>query len=213
MTMRGSPIPLLPVSLLPVSLLPVFLAGCGAAAEGNIRPAEARTPVASFASDGSLQRPHGYRAWVYVGAPLTPNDMNNGKAPFPEFHNVYVDPESFEAWKRTGKWRDGTVFAKELVSVGSKSATSGNGYFMGEFIGLEISIKSAARFPNEPGNWGYFRFTDEEGGPVRRAATVLPTSACAGCHSSAAADDLVFTQYYPVLRAAKQAGQRVPEDA
>ena len=45
--------------------------------------------------DGTLQRPEGYREWVYVGTPVTPNDMNDGKAPFPEFHNVYIDPESF----------------------------------------------------------------------------------------------------------------------
>lgn len=39
-------------------------------------------------SDGDLQRPTGYREWVYVGTPVTPNDMNDGKAAFPEHHNV-----------------------------------------------------------------------------------------------------------------------------
>ena len=38
--------------------------------------------------DGKLERPTGYREWVYVGTPVTPNDMNNGKVAFPEFHNV-----------------------------------------------------------------------------------------------------------------------------
>jgi hypothetical protein len=28
--------------------------------------------------DGQLERPAGYREWIYVGAPLTPNDMNDG---------------------------------------------------------------------------------------------------------------------------------------
>ncbi len=49
--------------------------------------------------DGELQRPVGYREWVYVGTPVTPNDMNNGKAAFPEFHNVYIDPISWDHWK------------------------------------------------------------------------------------------------------------------
>ena len=31
--------------------------------------------------DGALVRPEGYREWVYVGTPVTPNDMNDGKAP------------------------------------------------------------------------------------------------------------------------------------
>ena len=36
---------------------------------------------------GELTRPTGYREWVYVGTPVTPNELNNGKAAFPEFHN------------------------------------------------------------------------------------------------------------------------------
>ena len=50
--------------------------------------------VAKFNSGGSLLRPEGYREWVFVGTPLTPNDMNGGMAPFPEFHAVYIDPGS-----------------------------------------------------------------------------------------------------------------------
>ena len=36
----------------------------------------------------------------------------------------------------------------------------------------------------------------------------MPTAACAACHTAAAADDMVFTQYYPILRAAKDAGEK-----
>ncbi len=166
-----------------------------------------------FEEDGKLLRPRGYRSWTYVGAPLTPNDMNDGKAAFPEFHSVYVDPISYEAYKRDGKWRDGTIVVKELVSVGTKASTSGRGYFMGDFLGLEAMVKSSARFPDEPGNWGFFRFTDEEGGPVHKKASALPTTSCASCHQASAQDDMVFTQHYPVLRAAKGFGVGSPEDS
>ena len=67
--------------------------------------------------DGVLQRPVGYREWVYVGTPVTPNDMNDGKAAFPEHHNVYMEPKSWAHWKKTGEFRDGTILIKELVSV------------------------------------------------------------------------------------------------
>ncbi len=77
-------------------------------------------------------KPTNYREWVFVGTPLPPNDMNNGEAPFPEFHNVYIHPDSWKHYKETGVFRDGTILVKELVSVGSKAATSGQGYFMGE---------------------------------------------------------------------------------
>lgn len=157
--------------------------------------------------DGKLARPTGYREWVYVGTPLTPNDMNGGKANFPEFHSVYIDPVSWKIWKETGKFREGTVIIKEMTSVGSKSATSGKGYFMGEFAGLEASIKSTKFFPNEPGNWAYFSFSTEDHKTLKKESDPLPAAACNACHTAAAADDWVFTQYYPALRAAKGKGQ------
>lgn len=56
--------------------------------------------------DGNLLRPEGYRdSWVFVGTPLTLNDMNDGNAPFPEFHNVYIDPDSYSHFKKPGQFR------------------------------------------------------------------------------------------------------------
>lgn len=156
---------------------------------------------------GELVRPEGYREWVYVGTPVTPNDMNNGKAAFPEHHNVYIDPESWAHWKAHGEFRDGTILVKELVSVGSKAAVSGNGYFQGDFIGLEATIKSKKHFSKEPGNWAYFSFSTPDHSSLTKRAKAFPTAACNACHAGAAAHDFVFTQYYPVLRAAKGKGR------
>ncbi|CZF78322.1 hypothetical protein GCE9029_00769 [Grimontia celer] len=157
--------------------------------------------------DGELQRPTGYREWVYVGTPVTPNDMNNGKAAFPEHHNVYIDPESWAVWKDKGEFRDGTIIIKELVSVGSKAAVSGNGYFQGDYIGLEATIKSKSLNPNEPGNWSYYSFSTPDHTALTETARAFPAAACNACHQAAAADDFVFTQYYPVLRAGKAKGE------
>jgi hypothetical protein len=174
---------------------------------------------AQFDDDGNLLRPTGYREWVFIGTPVTPNDMNAGMAPFPEFHAVYIDPDSWAHYKKTGEFRDGTILVKELISVGSKQATSGAGYFMGEYLGLEAAVKSKSHFAKEPGNWAYFSFTtpgspmssDEmrkgmrPGAPLKDKATAFPTAVCAGCHVASAAEDMVFTQFYPVARAAKAA--------
>lgn len=157
---------------------------------------------AKFDRQGNLLRPDGWRNWVYVGTPLTPNDLNPPAAAFPEFHNVYIDPDSYAHYKKAGKFREGTILIKELVSVGSKQASSGKGYFMGEFIGLEATVKSAKRFAKEPGNWGYFTFS-HEAPPYPATARPQPTASCNACHAQTAADDWVFTQFYPVLRATK----------
>lgn len=157
-----------------------------------------------MSASGELTKPEGYREWVYVGTPVTPNDMNNGKAAFPEFHNVYIDPKSYAHWKKTGDFRDGTIIIKELVSVGSKAAVSGNGYFMGDFIGLEATVKSKKHFSKEPGNWAYFSFTNHDNPKnLKASANAFPTEACAACHKASAKDDMVFTQYYPVLTSSK----------
>ncbi len=155
-----------------------------------------------------LERPTGYREWVYVGTPVTPNDMNNGKAAFPEFHNVYIDPTSWAHWKKTGEFRDGTILIKELVGVGSKSAVSGMGYFQGDFVGLEATIKSKQHFPDEPGNWAYFSFSTPDHKMLTTSAKAFPKESCNACHQASAADDFVFTQYYPVLRVGKGAGDK-----
>jgi len=184
-------------------LLKIFSLAISIIIFGQVNALAADHVAFSMNEKGELIKPEGYREWVYVGAPVTPNDMNNGKAAFPEFHNVYIDPTSYGHWKKTGKFREGTILVKELVSVGSKVAASGNGYFMGEFIGLEATIKSAKLFPKEPGNWAYFGFTTKDHKTLKPTATAFPTEACAACHKASAAEDMVFTQYYPVLRAAK----------
>ena len=167
---------------------------------------------ASFNDDGSVQAPVDYRRWVYVGTPLTPNALNDGEAPFPEFHNVYVEPTAFDHYVKTGEWAEGTQIAKELTMVltndttdpetGASSEVSGVGYFQGEFVGLELTVKDNERFADEPGGWAYFSF-GHNGEPYAESATAFPADACNACHESNADDDWVFTQFYPILKAVK----------
>jgi hypothetical protein len=173
----------------------------GAEAPPASAQSKAAAALVEFTADGKLKQPsHDYRKWVQIGTPLTPNDLNGGEAPFPEFHSVYMDPESFAYFEKTGKLRDGTVIVKDLISVGTKKATSGNGYFMGEFTGLEVSIKDSKRFKGDPGNWAYFSFGHKH--PLKAEVSKNAVAACNQCHQDNAKTDWVFSQYYPVLRAA-----------
>jgi hypothetical protein len=173
----------------------------GLAARAQTPPMGGTLTKPAFTSDGKLMQPAGYREWIYIGTPLTPNDLNPPEAPFPEFHNVYIHPTDYATYRKTGTFPDGTVIVKELVGVGSKSARSGEGYFMGEFIGLEAAVKDSKRFAREPGYWAYFSFGHAY--PLAKAADKQPVTACNTCHQEGAADDWVFSQYYPVLRAAR----------
>ncbi len=160
------------------------------------------SPKPKFTKNGELVRPEGYREWVYVGTPLTPNDLNPPAAAFPEFHNVYIHPMDYAHYKKTGIFQDGTILVKELVTVGAKQATSGKGYFQGEYSGFEATVKDSRRYPNEPGHWAYFTFGHHPP-PYAATAKAQPAGACNICHQVSAAEDWVFTQFYPVLRAAK----------
>jgi len=168
---------------------------------------DAAAAVLQFDGD-TLNRPvlGSWRTWPFLGTPLTPHDMNKGKAPFPEFHHVYIDPASHAHYSQTGKFREGTVIVKELVLVGGKKASSGRGYFEGDYSGLEIAHKSAKRYPKEPGNWAYYSFGHVPP-PYSATAKAQATESCATCHESLADDDMVFAQYYPNLRAARPAGK------
>lgn len=162
------------------------------------------TAYARFNKAGELIRPAHYREWIFVGSQVTPKDMNDGKPAFPEFHNTYIDPASWRYWKRTGKFRDGTIFVLEMAGVGDKKASSGSGYFQGEFGGLAAAVKNKRRFKDKLNNWAYFGFDG------KRTAAAQPDDACAACHQANAAGDMVFTQYYPVLRAGKPAPRTEP---
>src|SRR3954465_502526 len=177
------------------------IAGMFYALAASAAPPGGTTAAVEFSPDGKLKQPVGYRNWVYVGEVVTPNDMNDGEATFPEFHSVYMDPESFAEYEKTGKYRDGTVLIKELSSVGSKKAPSGNGYFQGEFTGLETAIKDSKRFKDEPDNWAYFSFGHKY--PLKPEVAKNAVAACSQCHQDNAKETgLVFSKYYPVLRAA-----------
>lgn len=173
---------------------------------GAAMGADTATYEASFTNDGELIRPAGWREWVFIGSPLTPNNLNGGEAGFPEFHSVYIDPESWAHWKETGEFRDGTMIAKELTLVGATAATSGVGFFNGDLQGFEIAHKDTTRYSENSAGWAYYTFGHKPE-PYDNTTAAQPIAACAACHTAAAADDMVFAQYYPILRAAKDAGE------
>ena len=166
---------------------------------------------ATFNAENVVNAPKGYRQWIFVGSPLTPNALNDGSAPFPEFHNVYVEPSAFKHFVDTGEWAEGTQIAKELALVyqndndelGATFEVSGHGYQQGEFSGLELTVKDSARFPEMPGGWAYFSF-GHHAPPYAETATAFASESCNACHDANADTDFVFTQFYPVLRAVQK---------
>jgi hypothetical protein len=161
--------------------------------------------AAVFTPDGKLILPKGYRNWVFVGAPLTPNALNKPEANFPEYHNVYVQAQNVDAYLKTGEFPEGTVFIKELTRLvnptfpdGSRTEPSGRGFFNGEFNGIDATVKDSKRFA-KTNNWGFFTFGHHPE-PYEATAAEMPVETCAGCHiANVAKTDMTWVQFYPML--------------
>jgi Cytochrome P460 len=173
-----------------------------------VAAAQPEQSSAEFDSQGKLKLPdpQTFRRWIFVGAPLTPNGLNNGKASFPEYHHVYIEQKNVDAYLRTGEFPEGTMIVKELTRVlnpsfpdGSRKEPSGRGYFNGAYNGIDVSVKDSKRFPNSNG-WGFFTFGHHPL-PYDNAAAEAPLAECAGCHlANVAKTDMTWIQFYPLLR-------------
>ena len=183
------------------------------------RSVAAESPQSSvvFNADGTVQVPTGFRAWVFVGAPLTPNGLNKGKyncdqpggctkSNFPEYHHVYIEKKNVDAYLETGEFPEGTVIVKELTRVldpkfpdGSRTEPSGRGYFNGAYNGIDVTVKDSKRFA-ETNGWGFFTFGHHPL-PYDKTAAEKPVTDCAGCHiANVANTDMTWVQFYPLLR-------------
>jgi hypothetical protein len=192
------------VGLLGLGLSPSLLAAeTGQPSTDEVVPAKARQ-LPQYTASGELKLPTDWEEWVFVGSPMTPNALNGGKANFPEFHNVYIEPGSYAIYKKTGVFPEGTIFFKSLQLTtkpdenpdGSRTEPSGRGYFPGAYNGADVTVKDSKRFADTDG-WGYFNFHHYE--PKAMTAKVRPKSECAFCHIASAKRDDVWTQFYHIL--------------
>jgi len=171
-----------------------------------VAAAQTEQSSAVFDADGKLELPTGFRAGVFMGAPLTSNGLNKGMANFPEYHHVYIEKKNVDAYLKTGEFPEGTVIVKELTRVlnpsfpdGSRTEPSGRGYFNGQYNGIDLTVKDSKRFTKTNG-WGFFTFGHHPL-PYEKTATEKPVSECAGCHiANVAATDMTWVQFYPLLR-------------
>ena len=111
-----------------------------------------------YAASGEIKLPKDFHEWVYVGSPLTPNALDNGKAAFPEYHNVCIEPGTYAIYKKTNVFPEDTVFVMELQLTlpgenpdGSRTEPSGRGYFPDPYYGAEVAVKNTNEYATSGG--------------------------------------------------------------
>lgn len=149
-----------------------------------------------YDSARALIRPKDYETWVFVGSStgLTyeGGSQSSGAG---EFHDVYMRPESYREYARTGKFPEKTVLVLALYPPNEKVSPAKGGYFEGDLDGMAVAVKDHDHFAE---GWAYFNFGHVPA--LKKTATANPKENCYSCHNQHAADDNVFVQFYPILR-------------
>jgi hypothetical protein len=201
--------------LLPISVIVGLVAA--SLSLSKIIAIAAQQTSAVFDASGKMKVPTGFRKWVFVGAPLTPEGLNDGKyncnqpggctrSNFPEYHHVYIEQKNVDAYLKTGDFPEGTVIVKELTRVlnptfpdSSRKEPSGRGFFNGPYNGIDLSIKDKKKYAKTKG-WGYYTFGHHPM-PYDQTSEERPATECAGCHiANVAKTDMTWIQFYPLLR-------------
>ena len=179
----------------------MFVAAGGFSKEQRLVPTpEGKPSKAIFDADGRARLPVGYRRWANVGTRYKAsgrNILDGNPILTPELMNTYVEPSALDNYKETGKWLDGTQIVKELSDIRLRKdcdavthicpSEIGPGIFQERYTGVGMMVKDAKRFPNAPGNWGYFGFLRVKSG-YETVAEVRPIDQCASCHVKLASD-------------------------
>jgi hypothetical protein len=191
--------------LLALALVVALYAAAAAGQAPHPRPAAGP----QYNDQGELKRPTDYRTWVFVGTSLGPRyrrDVAEGTtrqedahkpAKLGDFHNVYIDPQAYAQYVKTGKFPEKTMLVLDIYkaeALGPKGIVAA-GLFSGEQLGFEVAVKNSARPDGSKTDWAYYDFP-----PGQPTAKAFPDKTCYACHRTHAADDKVWVQFYPILR-------------
>jgi hypothetical protein len=146
-----------------------------------------------YTADGSFPLPKNYREWIFLssGIDMVYGPKASETTGHSAFDNVFVNPDAYASFLRTGAWPDKTVLVLEIRAADTKPSINHGGHSQGGINGIEIHLKDAARFP---GKWAFFDVKPSGLG------TLIPQPAtCYTCHTEHAAVDTTFVQFYPTL--------------
>ena len=153
----------------------------------------------AYTADGKLQRPDGYREWIYlssgIGMTYGPTQPAAGEPRF--FTNVFVNPASYREFMKSGRWPEQTVLVLEIRRSAQNASIDNGGQSQGDRVTIEVEVKDSARF-KDSGGWGFFDFSGRP--ELQTAVAPLPTTqTCYSCHRANTAVENTFVQFYPDL--------------
>jgi hypothetical protein len=147
----------------------------------------------SYTNDGEMRRPENYREWAYLSTGFDMSYAPNAEPGHHMFDNVFVNPEAWRAFQKTGAWPDKTVLVLEVRGAEAKGSINQSGNFQAASVmGVEVHVKDESRFQ---GKWAFFGFREGK----TTAKMIAQTEDCYSCHADHGAVDTTFVQFYPTL--------------
>src|SRR6201984_281886 len=154
---------------------------------------------AAAAAEGTLRVPPDYRTtYEALGSWAIAADQGRGSK---ELHFVLASPGSIEAYRKDGRFPDGTVLVKEVFETATKDMTTGTVSHAEKLKGWFVMVKdSASRYPGNAlwgDGWGWSWF--DAAAPTKPTSTELRLN-CKSCHGPARATDWIYVDGYPALK-------------
>ena len=184
-----------------------IVAALGIAASA-VAPREGHSEAAFspyVAPDGTIRVPPNYRTdWIFVGtwsiaSQNVERSAQAGAHGAAGLHNVYTQRSTLEAYRNTGKFPDGAVFVKELLTTKTAPMTTGIASRGDAIEGWFIMIKDTeGRFEGHPlwgDGWGWALFDVDN-----KLKTKNYEADCIACHLPAKQSDWIYIEGYPLLK-------------
>ncbi len=150
-------------------------------------------------ADGNLRVPADYRtAYQFLGTWAVAADEGQGSQ---DLHDVYASPGTIAAYRKNGRFPDGSVLVKEVFDAATAPMTTGTVSRAGTLRGWFVMVRDTKN--SHPGNrlwgdgWGWSWF--DAANPSETTSTDYEVD-CKSCHVPAEATEWVYVEGYPPLK-------------
>lgn len=157
----------------------------------------------TYDADGKIVIPENMDRWPTVGTTFALSYEGDGGT---TLNSVRLDPESYDAFVKSGVFPVGATFALEVRTPLTEVAPAKGGKTQGGIVGRSLHVKDEK---GGPGTWTFYGY----GAGVKAGSAIPRSQACYTCHQDhAGATDTVFMQYYPTLKEARERAVAAPKN-
>lgn len=179
--------------------LSVFVAASASAYEqGDTGSPYGETTAVVVDGEGNMRVPPDYRtSYQVLGTWAVAADDGPGSK---QMHVVYASPGTIAAYRKDGRFPDGTVLVKEVFNTTTKPMTTGTVSSAGALAGWFLMVKDdVGRYQGnklwgDGWGWAWFDAADR-----KKTTSTDYKKDCQSCHVPAQASDWVYSHGYPPL--------------